>query len=89
MWPAKNIMQSMWLAVLCRFPTPASNYTRLAYPTCFVFFGKISVIKKSNHYTRGITPKRVTSVVVHLRGLATQLRKNVAAVASRLRHCAD
>ena len=23
MWPAENILQSMWLAVLCQFPTPA------------------------------------------------------------------
>ena len=23
MWPAENIMQSMWSAVLYRFPTPA------------------------------------------------------------------
>ena len=45
---------------------------------------------KSNlHYTRGITPKRVTSGGAHLRGLAPglQLRRNVAAVASRWRHC--
>ena len=23
MWPAESIMQSMWPAMLCRFPTPA------------------------------------------------------------------
>ena len=48
--------------------------------------------QKSNlHYTRGITPKRVTSGGAHLRGLAPglQLRRNVTAVASRWRHCAD
>ena len=52
------------------------------------------VKKKSKlHYTRGITPKRVTSDGVHLRGLAPGqvgnaysfgLRGNIAAVAS---HC--
>ena len=26
MWPAENIMQSMWPAVLYRFPTPALRY---------------------------------------------------------------
>ena len=46
---------------------------------------------KSNlHYTRRITPKRVTSGGAQLRGSwATQLRRNVTAVASRWRHCAD
>ena len=42
--------------------------------------------------TQGITPKRVTSGVAHLRCLApglwaTQPRKKVAAMASRLRRC--
>ena len=26
MWPAKNFMRSMWLAKLCRFPTPDVNF---------------------------------------------------------------
>ena len=34
-------------------------------------------MKKSNlHYTRGITPKRVTSGGAHLRGLAPGLRSS-------------
>ena len=45
--------------------------------------------KPSFHYTRGITPKRVTSGGIHLRGWATQLRRNVATVASRWRHRVD
>ena len=48
---------------------------------------------KSNlHFTRGITPKRVTELrgpSPRLSAWATQLRRNVAAVASRWRHCAD
>ena len=49
--------------------------------------------KLNLYYTRGITAKRVTSGGAH-RGIrscawATQLRRNVAAVASRWRHCAD
>ena len=48
---------------------------------------------KSNfYYTRGIKPKRVTSGEILLRGLsawATQLRRNVTAVASRWQHCPD
>ena len=50
--------------------------------------------KKSNlHYTRRTTTKRVTSggayLSPRLRAWATQLRKNVATVAGRWRHCAD
>ena len=26
MWPAENIMQSMWSALLCRFPTPVQRF---------------------------------------------------------------
>ena len=48
--------------------------------------------QKSNlYYTRGISLKRVTTGGDHLSGLAsgqTQLRRNIAAVARRLRHCA-
>ena len=47
---------------------------------------------KSNlHYTRIITPKRVTNDGIHLRdsvpAWATQLRRNVAAGANRWRNC--
>ena len=47
--------------------------------------------QSSLHYTRSITPKRVTSSGAHTRpsSWAKQLRKNVAAVASRWRHCVD
>ena len=37
--------------------------------------GTNASIKSNFHYTRGITPKRVTSGGAHLRALATQLRK--------------
>ena len=48
---------------------------------------KTLLISKSNvHYTRGITPKHVTSDVALLRGLLPGLQKNVGAVASRWRH---
>ena len=43
-------------------------------------------------YTRGITPKRVNELrgpSPRLGAWATQLRRNVATVASRWRHCAD
>ena len=43
-------------------------------------------IKSKLHYTRCITPKRVTSGGAHLRGSTP---KNVATMASRWRHCAD
>ena len=44
------------------------------------------IFKSNLHYTRIITPKRVTSGGAHLRGLAPMLhnsQRNVAAVASR------
>ena len=46
------------------------------------------------HYSRVITSKCITNGGAHLCGLAprlhsTQLRRNVAAVANRWRHCAD
>ena len=51
----------------------------------------VTQIKSNLHYTRGITPKRN-----EWRGpsprqgvCTTQLRRNIAAVASRWRHCAD
>ena len=44
-------------------------------------------VNKSNlHYTRGITPKRVTSSGAHLRGFApgaAQFRRNIITMASR------
>ena len=40
-------------------------------------------LKLNLHYTRGITPKRVTSGGIHLRGSAPRQHKNTAAVASR------
>ena len=52
-------------------------------------------IKSNFHVTRRIKPKRVTSGRVHFRGLApedwwaTQLQRNIAAVASRWRHYAN
>ena len=55
------------------------------------FYKKILQVKPNLHYTRAITPKRVTSGGAHLRGLisawATQLQRNIPAVASRWRHC--
>ena len=42
---------------------------------------KQNKIESSLHYTRGITPKRVTSGEAHLRNF------EVAAVASRWQHC--
>ena len=35
-----------------------------------------AVVKSNLHYTRGITPKRVTSGGAHLRGLAPGLRSS-------------
>ena len=49
---------------------------------------KIS-IKSNLHYARVITPKLVTSGRSHLRARATQLRRKVAAVASRWRNYVD
>ena len=48
---------------------------------------------KSSFGARGITPKYVTSVGSHLRGLGSgqhrfEIQRNIAAVASRWRHCA-
>ena len=48
--------------------------------------------QKTNLYnTRGVTPKRVTSALAHLRGQALEQRKSVetsvTAVASRWQHC--
>ena len=58
-----------------------------------VFVLNCLVGSKSNlHYTRGITPKRVTSGGARLRALAPEqhsFRRNVTAMASRWRHCAD
>ena len=46
--------------------------------------------KKSHlHYTRSITPKRVTSGGIHLRDMAPGQHRNVAAVASRWRQLFD
>ena len=45
-------------------------------------------IKSNLRYTCGITPKRVTNGPSYRLSTTTQLRKNVAAVASRWRHCA-
>ena len=49
--------------------------------------------KKSNlHYTRDITPKRVTSGGAHLRGAALELHNSEQTsqrVASRWQHCDD
>ena len=39
------------------------------------------------HYTRSITPKRVTGDKAYLRGVALGQDKNIAAVASRWRQC--
>ena len=50
------------------------------------------LLSKSNlHYTRGITPKRVTGggPISRLWAWAMQLRRNVIAVVGRWRHCAD
>ena len=49
------------------------------------------MIKSNLHYTRRNTPKRVTNCGAHLRNLAPgqQLRRYVATVASRWRHCVD
>ena len=43
--------------------------------------------KANLHYTRDITSKRVTSSGIHLRCLASEQHRNIAAVASRCRHC--
>ena len=52
----------------------------------------LSKSKKSNlHYTRHVTPKRVTSCWAHLRGLAPgqHSSKEASMVASRWRQCVD
>ena len=63
------------------------------YTTAMPSESTLHTTSKSNlHYTRRITPKRVTSSGAHVRGLApglAQLRRNVAAVASRWQYCAD
>ena len=49
----------------------------------------VIISKKSNlHYTRGITPKRVTSGGAHLRGLAPGLH-NSEETSQLWRHCVD
>ena len=40
-----------------------------------------------DNYTPGIKLKRVTSAGAYLRAWVAQLRRNVAAMASRWRHC--
>ena len=38
MWPAENIMQSMWPAVLSRFPTPDLDGPAFSTPKLICFF---------------------------------------------------
>ena len=65
-----------------------SNY---CWPNINLLFLKKIKSKSNLHYTRRITPKcdELRGPSPRLSAWATQLRRNVAAVASRWRHCVD
>ena len=73
---------------------PCDRAFRHGLQFAVIFSSDTSFLKSNLHNAGGIMPKRVTSGGVHLPGLApghwtTQLRRKVAAAASRWRHCAD
>ena len=64
MWPAENIMQSMWPAVLCRFSTPD-----LTHQVCYRSLSQSKVTTRSvadNYNAKPIacTNRHVTIVAV-------------------------
>ena len=63
----RSITNSMYSDLKCK----------LGHLSHFVTVLPFHALKKSNlHYIRGITPKRVTSGGIHLRGLASEQRSS-------------